>query len=729
MRTGAGAATSTGNLGFDGTNNPTAIPLLTKGRAESRRNQRQDMNYFLGLTSDLGKLAVDFEDKNSTTGTGGDGSGLNHPFIGNTVVTQNVWHHAAATYDTSTGIWSLYLDGNPDGQSTPRLASAPGSPIALPQNNSIQHAAIGSALTSTGVAAGFFQGQIDEPRVWSVARSQAQIQASMNSEVTSGTGLIGRWGLNEGSGGTATGSVGPTGTLTNGPTWVAGAPALNAPPPPLTNPALNLDGSTQYGSFGAAPGLGASSLTLELWFMRTGAGVATSSGSLGLDGTTNPTAIPLLTKGRAEADGTTQDMNYFLGLTSDLGKLAVDFEDKNSTTGGTGDGSGLNHPFIGNTVVTQNVWHHAAATYDTSTGIWSLYLDGNPDGQSTPRLANAPGSPIALPQNNSIQHAAVGSALTSTGVAAGFFAGKIDEARVWNVVRSQSQIAATKNNEIPTATGLIGRWGMNEQNGASIADSSGGANPGTLVGGVTRVEGPVLTPLTPNDPPVMDSVTINQANPTTNTALTATLTSHDPNNDSITYTYQWTRTDRTSPARPARRSTWASASAATRVIRSPCGRLRTIRSARAPMTSSSVTVVNSPPSVTVGLSSSSPGTNDTLTATATPSDPDSSDTVTYTYQWRVNGTLRQTTNTGSTTDTFNLSAGEPRRQRRHRRGHRDPERRHGLRHAGGRFGRRRRRPQAPELQRRADLADQRPRGRDRAGRQRGVPGREVHPGP
>ena len=53
------------------------------------------------------------------------------------------------------------------------------------ESTSIQHAAIGSALTSTGAAAGFFQGSVDEVRIWNVARSTAQIQATEDLEVAS----------------------------------------------------------------------------------------------------------------------------------------------------------------------------------------------------------------------------------------------------------------------------------------------------------------------------------------------------------------------------------------------------------------------------------------------------------------------------------------------------------------------------------------------------------------
>src|SRR2546428_2356758 len=62
-------------------------------------------------------------------------------------------------------------------------------------------------------------------------------------------------------------------------------------------------------TFGAAPGLGVSAFTLETWFMRTGTGTSTTTGTGGI-----ADAIPLLTKGRAESEGSNVDMNYFLGI-------------------------------------------------------------------------------------------------------------------------------------------------------------------------------------------------------------------------------------------------------------------------------------------------------------------------------------------------------------------------------------------------------------------------------
>ena len=61
--------------------------------------------------------------------------------------------------------------------------------------------------------------------------------------------------------------------------------------------------------------------------------------------------------------------------------------------------------------------------------------------------------------------------MTSGGAAAGYFQGVLDEVRIWNVARTQADIISTINSELPSDTGLIGRWGMNENSGTSIVDS------------------------------------------------------------------------------------------------------------------------------------------------------------------------------------------------------------------------------------------------------------------
>jgi hypothetical protein len=234
-----------------------------------------------------------------------------------------------------------------------------------------------------------------------------------------------------------------------------------------SNTAVLFDGVNDRVTFGMAPELGASIFTVETWFNWSGSAVkTTSTGGL-------TSAIPLVTKGRGEADGSNVDMNYFLGIQG--GKLAADYEE------GTGQLSpGLNHPLIAATTVTANEWHHAAVTFDGTTLV--IYLDGVVDGT----LVVGPGR---LPQWASIQHAGLGTALRSTGSAGGFFAGVIDEARIWNVARSAAEIRAAMDSEITAGVGLLGAWHLDEGAGTTAVNTVASGPDGSLVNGPTWVDG------------------------------------------------------------------------------------------------------------------------------------------------------------------------------------------------------------------------------------------------
>ena len=434
-RTGNGAQTSTGNGGW-----LNIVPLVAKGRGEAETPDTLNTNYFLGIRSD-GILAADFEEP----------TGPNHPIGGATVITNNVWHHAAVIYNSSTGKYTLYLDGAIEKDTT--LTGG-----IVPASMSAQHASIATAMTSNGTAAGFFQGLIDEPRIWNVARTQAEIQASMNVEILSANGLIGHWSFNEGTGSTALCSTanGPTGALINAPTF-----NTDVAVPLLTATGLRFgSGATSYVTFGNNAALGLATFTLETWFRRDGTGTPGQTGGGGI-----ASVIPLITKGRNQVESPANlNMNYYLGINTAGNVLCADFED--AINGG-------NHPINGTTAVpADGVWHHAAVTYNGTT--WRLYLDGNLEATDSPGVAA---------EATSIQHAGLGTGMTSDGTPAGFFNGLMDEARIWNVARSQTQIQATMNSQLTgVTTNLVARYGMNEDAGLTIANSAGGTITGTLNG-------------------------------------------------------------------------------------------------------------------------------------------------------------------------------------------------------------------------------------------------------
>ena len=243
--------------------------------------------------------------------------------------------------------------------------------------------------------------------------------------------------------------------------------------------ALFYNGSTSYVTMGfgsaSATAFGASDFTLECRFLRTGAGATASTGNGGV------TAVPLIAKGVGEAENSNIDANYFLGIDAN-GKLTADFEQFSATNNGTAYAAGQNFPITGTTTLQNGVWYHVAATYNTSTATWKLYVNGVEE-TTTTVLATFAG---VVPRSDSIQGLGIGTTLNSTGARAGFFQGIIDEARIWNVTRTQSQIANNKDAKIISGqSGMLARFGFDEATGTTAAGTKADGSAttsGTLSG-------------------------------------------------------------------------------------------------------------------------------------------------------------------------------------------------------------------------------------------------------
>src|SRR5439155_13105112 len=127
---------------------PSAAAVVIRGRHVSGV-KKFALPIFLGIRQSDSVLVADFEE-----GPSGPGPlGQNHPVIGGTAVTSNVWHHAAATYNGST--WKLYLDGAEDATLT--LSGSP-----TPRFDSIQHARAAARTNSTGASLRVFAASADE---------------------------------------------------------------------------------------------------------------------------------------------------------------------------------------------------------------------------------------------------------------------------------------------------------------------------------------------------------------------------------------------------------------------------------------------------------------------------------------------------------------------------------------------------------------------------------------
>lgn len=126
------------------------------------------------------------------------------------------WHHLAFTWDGA--FLKIYKDGVEAATAVAQTINAQASAFNLKIG--------GYGWESYGLNNQEFKGQIDEVRVWNVARSAAQIASTINSSVpVNAAGLVGYWKMDEGTGTTTADATanGNTGTLTSGPLWVVSA--------------------------------------------------------------------------------------------------------------------------------------------------------------------------------------------------------------------------------------------------------------------------------------------------------------------------------------------------------------------------------------------------------------------------------------------------------------------------------------------------------------------------
>lgn len=302
---------------------------------------------------------------------------------------------------------------------------------------------------------------IDEVRVYNRALSASEAQSlyvqgggtKIDSSVSQAqgtgrleSGLVGYWGLDDGSGTSATDSStnGNTGTLTNGPTWTTGQ----------IGGAVNFDGTDDHITAGAPTALNMTgAMTVSAWIYPE-----TFGGGGG--------------KGRIiDKDGNATTGFIFA---VDNVTVASGFAFMVNTT--------VAPRFLGaaNTI-TLNTWQHVTATLDGNK-IATLYKNGM-------KVASASVSEFPTTGSNNF---VIGGRTTDN---ARNFDGSIDEVRVYNRALSADEVGQLYHLSAPTGvdTGLEGYWSFNGQDvsGTTAFDRSGTNNTGTLTGGPTKAKGKV----------------------------------------------------------------------------------------------------------------------------------------------------------------------------------------------------------------------------------------------
>ena len=152
--------------------------------------QRQTSTTSWGSTPTTPPVAADFDEAGRRLAAP---RALNHPFTATTSIAlerlaprrRHLRRHRRGA-STSTGSWTAPA---PSQAATRRESARSSRPLGHRDQ-----------LHTTSPPASS-PGQIDEARIWNTARSQAQIAGSMNTEIGFPTaGLLGRWGMNEGTG-------------------------------------------------------------------------------------------------------------------------------------------------------------------------------------------------------------------------------------------------------------------------------------------------------------------------------------------------------------------------------------------------------------------------------------------------------------------------------------------------------------------------------------------------
>jgi Concanavalin A-like lectin/glucanases superfamily/Secretion system C-terminal sorting domain len=100
-----------------------------------------------------------------------------------------VWHHVAITLNAATNTGTLYIDGVQVGQNT-SMTLTPSSLGTITQNY----------LGKSQYNDPYFNGSIDEFRIWNTAKTLAQIKASMQELTGNETGLVAYYNFNATSG-------------------------------------------------------------------------------------------------------------------------------------------------------------------------------------------------------------------------------------------------------------------------------------------------------------------------------------------------------------------------------------------------------------------------------------------------------------------------------------------------------------------------------------------------
>lgn len=398
--------------------------------------------------------------------------GFNADFNGTLTVPMGVWNHMAVTYDGATV--RMYLNGALDASSGLALNTA---------SNETDGFQIGKRRDFLQQR---FPGQIDEFRIWNHARTQTQIQASMNrSRRGNEPGLVSYWRFDEWSGQVLYDLTLSNNHGTCGNTSAAAGddPQLVPSDAPVSND-CNINGMSDE----CEPDCNFNGIPDDCDIVSGFSSDCNLNGkpdecevgrALQFDGTNDlarvrwPIALPVGNAPRtAEAwvyrniSGNNQAI--FVYGTPVSGQIfglitSVNCPNKLYFYGHAADACSASDLPVG-------AWTHVAVSWDGAT--LRLYINGQLEFSGPP----SPGTTLNTTLDSTGLTVGVRPALAGSN-----WNGRIDEFRIWNHVRSQAQIQGGMLHPMTGAEpGLVGLWSFQETGGQFIADQSTSRRHGTL---------------------------------------------------------------------------------------------------------------------------------------------------------------------------------------------------------------------------------------------------------
>lgn len=291
------------------------------------------------------------------------------------------WSHLAFTSDGST--LRLYVDGEFEAEAPAIAAKATAANLLIGHSPTL----------------GYFDGMIDEVRLYGEALSESQVKADRDTAVGLDQIPVAAYSFDEGSGSTAADSAGNhDGTIAKA-TWTTGK----------YGSALNFNGADALVSVANAADLDLTgAFTLEAWVRP---------GSLSA-------ARPVISKGETSKGAS----GYLLSA-----KHTANSAGYVASSGSAAEVAGPALP--------TNAWSHLTLTFDGAN--LRLYVDGK-------LAATKTGVAIAVKATSApleIGHSAFG----------GYFEGRIDEVRIYNETLTEGQIQVDRDNrvEAPAPTEVI----------------------------------------------------------------------------------------------------------------------------------------------------------------------------------------------------------------------------------------------------------------------------------